>query len=41
MRKLSIPFHEPHFLIIEDALGNISESELIGHVFLEALYWKK
>lgn len=40
IRKLSIPLSEPHFLIIEDAIANIDENDLIGHVFLEPLYWR-
>ncbi len=38
MRRISIPLHEPHFLIIDDAIKNIHEDYLIGQVFLEPMY---
>lgn len=32
--KISVPFNEKHFIIIDDALKNIEESNLIGQVFM-------
>ncbi|KGE12462.1 hypothetical protein [Sphingobacterium deserti] len=35
MSRLSIPLHEPHFLLIDDAITDIYEDYLIGTVFLQ------
>lgn len=35
--KLSIPLEEGNLLVIEDALKNIDEENLIGQVFIENL----
>lgn len=32
--KIALPFDEKHFIIIDDALKNIEESNLIGQVFM-------
>jgi hypothetical protein len=32
--KISFPFDEKHFIVIDDALKNIEESNLIGQVFM-------
>lgn len=39
IRLLSIPLEERHFLIIDDAIANIDEDDLIGQVFLEPMFW--
>ncbi|MDM1294300.1 hypothetical protein HX021_08310 [Sphingobacterium sp. N143] len=31
----AVPFHEPHILVIQDALNNIREEDLNGSVFIE------
>lgn len=31
----AVPFHEPHILVIQDALDNIREEDLFGSVFIE------
>ncbi len=33
-RLLNIPFEEKHLLVIQDALDNINEEDLIGEVWL-------
>lgn len=38
IRLLSIPLEEKHFLIIDDAIANIEDRDLIGHVFMERNY---
>ncbi|PVH26280.1 hypothetical protein [Sphingobacterium corticibacter] len=34
MRRLSRPFEEKHLLVIQDALENINEEDLIGEVWV-------
>ncbi|MFD1770845.1 hypothetical protein [Sphingobacterium suaedae] len=34
MRRMSVPMEEKHFLVIDDALNNIEEDNLIGQVLI-------